>query len=74
MSEDVPSAEDLIKMGLAKRIHRGSQGLIWISAEGHRLLGKKLRERSRKNGHPNAEEQRRIFRNIKAENREKGKQ
>lgn len=72
MNEDgVPSAEDLVKMGLAERVHRGSQSLIRISNEGHRLLGEKLREASMRNGHPSAEKQREIFRKMKSESRGK---
>lgn len=65
MIDGVPSAEDLIKMGHAKRITRGASTLIQILPEGHRLLGEKLREAAQRNGHPSAERQTEIFRSTK---------
>lgn len=61
MIDGVPSGEELIKMGLAKRIQRGGATMVQVSPEGHRLLGEKLKEAAERNGKLSGDELRKVL-------------
>lgn len=71
--DGVPTAGELIRMGLARQHWDSTK--IEISDEGHALLGQKLREAAERSGPMTAEKLRTTITNGKAEakNREKKK-
>ena len=66
--DGVPTAEELIPIGLARR---DSLNRILVSHEGHELLGQKLREAAERNSTLTGDDLRKIIARTKTERKKK---